>query len=373
MALVAPKVEIQERNKRLNEDVTRHFNRKKQTQNAMKTDKALILATRAFTKENRLLSWWYVLSTVTLLVLSLSLTYWNLSAYLKPVFSVLSGLLLVRMFVIYHDHQHHAILHQSKLANAIMQCFGLYILAPSSIWKRSHDFHHKHNSKLHVSDIGSFTTVTLNEYLAMNKEERFMYLLLRHPINILFSYLTVFMYSFCIHSFFNSTKKHLDCGLALLLHFGFGFLLYHFSGITALLFTLIVPHTIACLIGNYLFYAQHNFPEAEFKISDWNYEHAALNSTSYFKMNPVMKWFTANIGYHHVHHLNSRIPFYRLEETIKNMPELENAPVTTFHPKDIIKCLRLKVWDTNSGKMIGLKEIQLSEENEKRQLVSIAS
>jgi omega-6 fatty acid desaturase (delta-12 desaturase) len=74
-------------------------------------------------------------------------------------------------------------------------------------------------------------------------------------------------------------------------------------------------------------------------------------------MNPVMAWFTGNIGYHHIHHLNSRIPFYRLPEVIKALPELQQAKVTTLHPKDIIRCLRLKVWDPQRKQMIGFKEL----------------
>jgi acyl-lipid omega-6 desaturase (Delta-12 desaturase) len=324
----------------------------------MRSGKELILATKPFAKENRKLSWWYTLSTLALVIISLSLTYWNYNLGLRFGFSILSGLLLVRMFVIFHDHQHHAILSNSKTADFIMRCFGIYILSPSSIWKRSHDFHHKHNSKLHVTDIGSYPTITLEQYEALDKKQRFKYLALRHPINILMGYISIFMISFCLNSIINSTKKHLDCGLALILHFGFGIFLYVNGGITALFLTLIIPHFIACALGSYLFYVQHNFPQATFKLySDWNYEYAAMSSTSYFKMNPIMKWFTGNIGYHHVHHLNSRIPFYRLEETMNAMPELQDALETSFSPTDIWGCLRLKVWDTNTNELIGHKEI----------------
>lgn len=325
----------------------------------MRAGKELILATKPFAKENRTLSWWYTLSTLALVIGSLSLTYWNYNLALRFGFSIVSGLLLVRMFVIFHDHQHYAILHNSKIADFIMRCFGIYILAPSSIWKRSHDFHHKHNSKLHVTDIGSYPTITLEQYQALNKQDRFKYLALRHPINIMMGYISIFMISFCVNSILNSTKKHLDCGLALILHFGFGTMLYFSGGASALFLTLIIPHFIACALGSYLFYVQHNFPQATFKLySDWNYEYAAMSSTSYFKMNPIMKWFTGNIGYHHVHHLNSRIPFYRLEETMNAMPELQDALETSFSPTDIWGCLRLKVWDTNTNKLIGLKEIE---------------
>ncbi|HWZ22887.1 MAG TPA: fatty acid desaturase [Cytophagaceae bacterium] len=325
----------------------------------MRTDKELILATKAFAKEDRNKSWFSMLSTLVILIIALSGTYWNIHIAGRIMCSILSGLLLVRTFVIFHDHQHHAILHQSKTADFLMKCFGIYILAPSSIWKRSHDFHHKHNSKLHVTDIGSYSTITKQEFLALSKSQKFGYLAMRHPLNILLGYLTIFMYSFCINSIIKSPKKHLDCGLALAFHFSFGILLTWFGGWPALFLTLVIPHFIACGLGSYLFYVQHNFPGAEFKLlNSWDYAHAATYSTSYFKMNPVMKWFTGNIGYHHIHHLNSRIPFYRLEETCKSMPELNNVKTTSFNIKDIYACLRLKLWDPGTNQMIALSDLE---------------
>ena len=99
-------------------------------------------------------------------------------------------------------------------------------------------------------------------------------------------------------------------------------------------------------MGAYLFYAQHNFPTATFAEKEgWSYVNAALGSSSYMRMNQVMHWFTGNIGYHHIHHLNARIPFYRLPEVYKAIPELQMAKTTSLMPGEMIRCLRLKVWD----------------------------
>ncbi len=65
-----------------------------------------------------------------------------------------------------------------------------------------------------------------------------------------------------------------------------------------------------------------------------------------------MAWFTANIGYHHIHHLNARIPFYRLPEVMREMPELQQPGTTSFHPLEILRCLRLKVWDADAQRMV---------------------
>jgi omega-6 fatty acid desaturase (delta-12 desaturase) len=77
-------------------------------------------------------------------------------------------------------------------------------------------------------------------------------------------------------------------------------------------------------------------------------------------MNPILRWVTANIGYHHIHHLNARIPFYRLPEAMASIEELQKAKVTTFKFSDIISCLRLKLWDSEANRMISLKEVHLS-------------
>lgn len=321
----------------------------------LRTGKELILASKEYVKEDKGKSWYYTLSTLGLLIASLAGTLLPHQILIRLFFSFLSGLLLIRMFVIYHDHQHHAILHGSIWGNLIMNCFGLYILAPTSIWKRSHDFHHKHNSKLHVSDVGSFPTITKQEFEALSKADKRKYLAARHPLNIVLGYLTIFMFSFCVNSIVISPKKHLDCGIALLLHMVFAGFLFWAGGTTAVVLTLILPHWLACMTGSYLFYAQHNFPDATFKLREaWDYEYAATQSSSFFKMNPVMNWFTGNIGYHHVHHLNSRIPFYRLKEAMDGIPELQTVGVTTFKIKDITAALRLKVWDPEKGKLVPL-------------------
>jgi omega-6 fatty acid desaturase (delta-12 desaturase) len=113
---------------------------------------------------------------------------------------------------------------------------------------------------------------------------------------------------------------------------------------------------VAFMIGAYLFYAQHNFPGVTFREKDaWCYEEAAMASSSYMVMNPFWRWVTANIGYHHIHHINSRIPFYRLPEAMASIPQLKEAKTTTLNPLDIMACFRLKVWDPTTNSMVGLK------------------
>ena len=71
-------------------------------------------------------------------------------------------------------------------------------------------------------------------------------------------------------------------------------------------------------------------------------------------MNKVMRWITGNIGYHHIHHLNPSIPFYKLPEAMESIVELQNPKSTSFKLRDIIACLKLKVWDEDTQMMTGV-------------------
>jgi omega-6 fatty acid desaturase (delta-12 desaturase) len=322
----------------------------------MRTGKALILATKPYAADSPPRSWWYVLSTAFLLAVSIAGTLWNFDWAGKIVCSLFSGLLILRLFVIYHDQQHQAILPNSKLAEGLMRIFGILVLSPSSIWQSSHNHHHTHNSKLRGSHIGSFPIMTKAQYLKSSKAKRFEYLFMRHPLTILFGYPVVFLYGMCLSPFVTNPREHYDSLIAFVLHVGIAVMLTYFFGWPALLLTQVIPHFIASAIGTYLFYAQHNFPCVSFNDNaGWTYEKAAMESSSYIKTGPLWAWFTANIGYHHIHHLNARIPFYRLPEVFGKIPELKTPKTTSLHPLEIIRCLRLKVWDVETQQMVSLR------------------
>jgi acyl-lipid omega-6 desaturase (Delta-12 desaturase) len=320
--------------------------------------KQLILATKKYACEDRRLSWFYTGSTFLILLSLYVLIFWIDFLPIQIVCSILIGLTIVRTFVIYHDYLHHAILQKSPLARVLFTIFGLYILAPPSIWKRSHDYHHKHNSKLYTSSIGSFPIVTKKKFLSFSKSEQNAYLFIRHPLTIFLGYIFAFVYGMSILSFIRSPRKHWDSAIAILFHYGIGFTILMYAGWKGFILAFLVPSLISGGMGSYLFYAQHNFPGVTFAEKEgWTYIHAALKSSSYMKGSRLMRWFTANIGYHHIHHTNARIPFYRLPEVYEKFPEFQQAKTTSLAPADVAKCLYLKVWDPEAGKMIGLKEI----------------
>lgn len=291
----------------------------------MHSGKELIAISKQFTQEDRLRSWLEILGSM---VLACCFFIGTLLEIIPLPFRLISSLgcafLYVRLFIIYHDYQHRAILQNSVVASLLMKCIGIFLLAPEGIWKRTHEHHHNNNSKLTMTGIGSYPTISTTRYRSLTKREKFIYLVNRHPLTIIFGYFTLFIYWLNLKSFFQSPSKHIDSLVALVLHATAAYFIWSSLGALGFLITWFIPFFIAFGMGSYLFYCQHNFPDAKFRENhDWTYLNAAIASTSFMPMNPIMQWVTGNIGYHHVHHVNSRIPFYRLKEAFESMPELK--------------------------------------------------
>jgi omega-6 fatty acid desaturase (delta-12 desaturase) len=114
---------------------------------------------------------------------------------------------------------------------------------------------------------------------------------------------------------------------------------------------------VAGAAGVWLFYVQHQFEEAYWERQEnWDPDRAAVQGSSFFDLPRWLHWFTGNIGFHHVHHLNPRIPFYRLPEAMAAIPELQHPVVTTLRPRDIRRCFHLNLWDPASDRMVGYRE-----------------
>ncbi len=325
--------------------------------------KDLIGASRPFAVEDRARSWWSLGSTLVVWLAAFAgaalLPHWSLRLSL----GLLAGLVTVRMFILYHDFLHGAILRGSRSARAILGAYGVFVLNPPKVWRETHNYHHAHTAKLVGSNVGSYVTVNTAMWAKMSPAERLLYRVVRHPVTILLGLLTIFLYGMCLSSFLRSPRKHWDSGLALVAHAGATVALVMLAGVEVYLFAFLIPLSVACAVGAYLFYAQHNFPGMHIQPREsWSYTRAALESSSYMELGPVWRWFTGNIGYHHVHHLNPSIPFYRLPEAMAAIPELRNPGVTTLKLKDVFECFRLKVWDTEQGRMVSYREANAQRE-----------
>lgn len=334
----------------------------------LRSGKELFNATKPFAVEMRGRSWWLVGSTLallTLLLLSAALAPWW---PLRLLFSIFGGLVMVRAFIMFHDYMHGAILQGSALGRVLMYGVGLLLLTPPRSWKESHNYHHANVGKIAsqakhtpvvTTDIGAYPMMSVEMWSRATRFQRFRYRASRHPATIFCAYFTVFMGALCLNSTISNPRKHWPGVLVFMAHLALLSALWFAGGWQMMLFAYLLPLWIAAASGAYLFYAQHSFPGARVYTSeDWNFFDASLNTASYFKLNKVLEWFTGCIGYHHVHHLNARIPFYRLKEAMDAIPELQDPVVTRLRLSDIYDCFQANLWDPQEQCMVSYKDAQ---------------
>ena len=285
--------------------------------------------------------WW-------LMYLSLSVSYW-----LTLPLAALAGLLLVRIFIIFHDCGHRSYF-KSAVANDIVGYItGVLTLTPYYHWRWEHSIHHANAGHLDHRGTGDVWTMTVQEYLEAGRWKRFAYRLARNPI-VLFGIAP--LYLFLIHQRFTKSKASARekwsvywmnavlLGMAVGLSMLFGFLPYLFIQLT-------VTGVAGCL-GVWMFYVQHQFEDVYWERGEeWDFTAAALQGSSYYKLPRILQWFSGNIGFHHIHHLSPRIPNYNLERCHKADPLFEQVkPITLLSS---LKCLGFRLWDEQRKKLVG--------------------
>jgi omega-6 fatty acid desaturase (delta-12 desaturase) len=325
--------------------------------NADAAGRQLLFATRPFAAERRLTSWAHAVSTLVLLAAALTsaamLDWWPL----RIAASLLGAGLMVRAFILYHDYMHGAILRGSRAASVMFHAYAALALTPARSWRDSHNFHHAHNGQISFTGKGAFPLITVKMWREASRLQRAAYRAGRHPLIILFGYVTVFFFTICLQPLLQNPKRHWDSALALLAHSGLIAALWVWGGFDNAWFAMLLPMTVASVVGSYLFFSQHAFKGMQVATGErWSFYDAALESSSYTQMNPVMQWFTGNIGFHHVHHLNTGIPFYRLPETMASIPALQHPVTLRLRPRDILDCFRSCLWDEDGQRMVSYRE-----------------
>lgn len=318
-------------------------------------------ASRAFARESAARSWWHIASTFALLLAALA------GAALAPWWpvrlaaSLLGALTMVRAFILFHDYMHGAILPGSRPARLLLYAYALVLLTPPRSWRASHNAHHAEVGTIEGSDTGSFPLMTTDAWRAASPRERLAYRLARHPATILLGYVTVFLVNICLLPLLRRPSRHWDSAVSLAAHAAALAGLWLALGFDAAFFALILPVAVSSAVGSYLFYAQHSFPGMQvLDPAEWTHDRAALVSSSQIRFPPVLGWFAGNIGYHHVHHLNPLIPFYRLPEAMAGLRELQDPVVTSLHPRDVLACFRSNLWDAEAGRMVRYRDVALS-------------
>jgi acyl-lipid omega-6 desaturase (Delta-12 desaturase) len=267
---------------------------------------------------------------------------------------------LVRLFMIQHDCGHGAFFRHRLTNDWVGRVIGVLTLTPYDFWRRTHAIHHSTSGNLDRRGIGDVDTLTVHEYLALSSWRRLCYRVYRHPI-IMFGLGPVYLFI---------VQHRLPVGL---MRAGWQPWLSAMTtnvAIAALVITMIwlvgvVPFVLvhlpimllAASIGVWLFYVQHQFEDTAWdRDGVWSLHDAALHGSSHYDLPSVMRWFTANIGVHHVHHLCSRIPYYRLPLVLRDYPELGVIGRLTLVQS--FRCVRLVLWDEGRQRLVSFHEVR---------------
>ncbi|MGC2857574.1 fatty acid desaturase [Novispirillum sp. DQ9] len=270
----------------------------------------------------------------------------------------LAAAFLVRLFMIQHDCGHGSFV-RSRRANAwIGRCIGVLTLTPYGAWKNAHALHHAGSGNLDRRGIGDIDTLTVTEYRALTPARRLLYRLYRHPA-VMFgigpAYLFLLRHRMPMGPLPRDWRPWAsvmatNAAVAALLA-----ALMVTLGAWTVLAVQVPVSLIAGAIGMWLFYVQHQFDGTTWDHEDaWTFQEAALYGSSHYDLPPVLRWFTANIGIHHVHHLCGRIPYYRLPEVLRDRPDLAALGRLTLGQS--LRSVRLALWDEEARRMVSFRD-----------------
>ncbi len=303
---------------------------------------------------------WQVLNTLipylglwVLMYFAVSISWW-----LTIPLAALTGMLVVRTFIIFHDCGHGSFLKRPLANDSIGFLAGLLTFTPYYHWRWEHSLHHGNSGDLDHRGTGDIWTMTVQEYLESSRWRRFAYRLARNPV-VLFVLAPIFM--FLIRQRFPSpTAKARErhsvwwMNLAIAVMVTGGCLAF---GWKAFLFIQLIVTGVGGALGVWLFYVQHQFEDAYWERSEeWNYTMAALQGSSFYKLPKVLQWFSGNIGFHHIHHLSPRIPNYNLERCHESHPLFQSVrPVTLFGS---LKTITYRLWDEQRRKLVSFRDLR---------------
>ncbi|MCC5811781.1 MAG: fatty acid desaturase [Ectothiorhodospiraceae bacterium] len=265
---------------------------------------------------------------------------------------------LVRLFMIQHDCGHGSFFRSRRANNWVGRAIGILTFTPFDLWRHSHAVHHASSGNLDRPNIGGIDTLTVREYQALPRLHRLRYRLYRHPLT-LFGIAPMYIFLLdqrlpvgFMRSGWMPWVSVMGTNMAIVLVMGGVIWLV---GLGPFLLVQLPITLLASVIGIWLFYVQHQFEDTYWKHQDeWSFDHAAIHGSSHYVLPGVLRWFSANIGVHHVHHLCCRIPSYRLPEVLRDHPELRNVGRITL--RQSVASVPLALWDECKQRLVSFKE-----------------
>ena len=278
--------------------------------------------------------------------------------WLGLLFAIPAGAFLLRLFLIQHDCGHGAFFPRRSANDWVGRVLGVLTMTPYDYWKRSHALHHATTGNLGARGVGDVDTLTVREYQSRTPTKQFLYRVYRHPL-LLFglgpAYLFLLRHRLPIGMMRDgwrpwASAMATNAGILVLAAVAIWQV-----GVATFLIVHLPITLIAASIGVWLFYVQHQFEHTLWDSDeDWSFHEAALHGSSHYVLPGVLRWFTANIGIHHVHHLSSRIPYYRLPEVLRAFPELANVSRLTI--RQSLATVRLALWDERKRRLVSFSE-----------------
>jgi len=289
-------------------------------------------------------------------------TFWLGYAWVTPFIAVPAAGFLVRLFMIQHDCGHGTFFSRRSANDWVGRVISVLTLTPYDVWRRTHAIHHASSGNLDRRGIGDVDTLTVCEYRALSRWGRLRYRLYRHPL-VMFgigpAYLFLLQHRLPVGLMRNGWQpwaSTMATNLAIALIVA---VLVWLIGIKAFLLVHLPIMLLAAAAGVWLFYVQHQFERTIWERDrGWSLHEAALHGSSYYDLPALLRWFTANIGVHHVHHLCSRIPYYRLPRVLRDHPELRDFGRLTL--RESLRCVRLALWDEGEHRLVSFREVAVS-------------
>jgi omega-6 fatty acid desaturase (delta-12 desaturase) len=285
-----------------------------------------------------------------------------LTLSVSPVLTLLLAIpaagFLVRVFVVFHDCAHGSLLPTRRANSVLGSVLGVLVLSPFRRWRHDHAVHHATSGDLDRRGVGDIVTLTVAEYRARSWRGRAAYRLIRNPL-VMFGLGPVFAMVVGPRIVARGARPRMrnsvlgtDVVLVVLVA-----LVCWSIGWRDFLIVWAPAAMVAGSVGIWLFYVQHQFEDAYWQSGvDWSYTDAALRGSSYLKLPRVLGFFTGNIGLHHVHHLNARIPNYNLQRAHDASPLF--AAVPTLSLWDGLRAVRFKLWDEQAGRLVTFAQVR---------------
>ena len=300
-------------------------------------------------------SGWQIAST---LIPHFALNYliyqnWSGPLWITVSLLLLNSLFLARNFVLFHDVMHGSLFRSKRLSDVVGPLLGLLVFMPAHHWQHEHNFHHGSTNDLSRTGIGDMPLLSVRQYQALSRRQQFYYRILRHPA---FFFTLHALYKLVIFPRVVADRRwprhvHLSVHLTSLAILVIGLGLW-VSGYGLVFVIQLLSYALGTPVMVFLFYINHHFEQSRwYPAQKWNFVDSALHGSSVFIFPPVLRWFSASIGIHNVHHLIPHIPNYNLKRCWKENELFAEAQVISFW--EGLQALRLRLWDEQTGRYVG--------------------